>query len=336
MNPPGVDWSKDRYEVTHVNCAKFWQDLRNTTAHYSNSTFTIDSLKDDYQQLFVRLVLGHVHKLIHATDSRPPIPPLRLFLLGTAGTGKTRAIHTLLQNLQDELANFGLPCDFIRPAAPTGSAAFNMRFGATTIHRLIHWFAPKSFLRLLPGSPALERLQTNLANTRLVLFDEVFMVGRQFMGKIDDRLKQAKAGRPHSNASLGGLSCVCVGDPAQCEAMRDQQLYDVTPHKRTQDGETNEAARFSNVGLSVYNEFEDVIILKNVHRIRKIDGDQMTDTDQAYNERATDFMNMLHKLRDLRWTLKDYYWLVQRKRSSLRKQSSWNRLLLGHKRKIDH
>ena len=43
----------------------------------------------------------------------------------------------------------------------------------------------------------------------------------------------------------------------------------------------------------------------------------MTDADHAFNERATDFMNMLHKLRDLRWTLKDYYWLVQRKRSRL-------------------
>ena len=43
----------------------------------------------------------------------------------------------------------------------------------------------------------------------------------------------------------------------------------------------------------------------------------MTDADHAYNDRATQFMNVLHKLRDLRWTMKDYYWLVQRKRSRL-------------------
>ena len=257
VNPVDVDWSQHRHEVTHGNCAKFWQDLRRAAAQQSDSTFSIDSLQDDYQQLFVRLVLRHVQKLIDATDSSPPIPPLRLFLLGTAGTGKTRAVHTLLQNLHTELAKSGLPCDFVRSAAPTGSAAFNMRFGATTIHRLIRWFAPTTFCRLLPGSAALERLQTNLANARLILFDEISMVGRQFMGKIDDRLKQAKAGRTPSDASLGGLSCVCVGDPAQCEAMGDQQLYDVKPHKRTQDGETNAAARFSNIGLSVYSEFQE-------------------------------------------------------------------------------
>ena len=67
----------------------------------------------------------------------------------------------------------------------------------------------------------------------LLLLDEVSMVDRQMMGHIDSRLEQAKAGRNPQTESLGGCSCVIVGDPAQCEAIMDQQIYDVAPHKDT-------------------------------------------------------------------------------------------------------
>ena len=91
-----------------------------------------------------------------------------------------------------------------------------MRFSATTIHRLIHWFTPGFFRKLNSGSPELVRFQSFLRETKIILIDEISMVGRQFMGKIDARLKQGKAGEPGADESLGGLSCVCVEDPAQC------------------------------------------------------------------------------------------------------------------------
>ena len=252
---------------------------------------------------------------MEAATSKKSCKPLRLFLLGTAGTGKTRAIKTLLQCMQNQLTNAGFSLNFIRCAAPTGSAAFNLRFSATTIHRLIHWFNPNKFRQMEPGSTELARFQSFLQDTKMILIDEVSMVGRQFMGKIDARLKQGKAGAPGADESLGGLSCVCVGDPAQCEAMKDQQLYDVTPHKDTGSEQAKESARFSNIGLSVYDEFEDVIILSTVHRLRFIEKPNMSQEDIDYNDRATRFMNTLHKLRDLRWKLEDYFWLCKRKRS---------------------
>ena len=48
------------------------------------------------------------------------------------------------------------------------------------------------------------------------------MIGRQGMGRIDSRCKQAKS----SHEMLGGMSMACIGDPAQCEAIFDQQIYD--------------------------------------------------------------------------------------------------------------
>ena len=57
------------------------------------------------------------------------------------------------------------------------------------------------------------------------------MIGRQFMGKINSRLQQAKQGQNTAQELLGGVSLIGIGDVAQCEAINDQQLYDLTQHK---------------------------------------------------------------------------------------------------------
>ena len=106
------------------------------------------SVDDDFQQLFLQMVLQHMRRILAGDE----VAPLRLLLLGTAGTGKTLAVQTLLQHLHFQIRDLRLPQSTVRVAAPTGSAAFNMRWGATTVHRLIHWFRPPHFSDLKPGS----------------------------------------------------------------------------------------------------------------------------------------------------------------------------------------
>ena len=108
----------------------------------------MEGLNDDLQVLFVSLLLEHADEVFRSWEAKKQPKPLRLFLLGTAGTGKTTAIQTALQELQNQLAATGLTRNFIRVAAPTGSAAFNMRFNATTGHRPIRWFNPRFFEEL--------------------------------------------------------------------------------------------------------------------------------------------------------------------------------------------
>ena len=144
--------------------------------------------------------------------------------------------------------------------APTGTAAFNMRFNATTIHRLIHWFRPPYFKELAATDDRLHALQKHLASTWLLILDEISMVGRQMMGRIDSRTTQARAGNNPLEFTLGGISCVGVGDPAQCEAMRDQQIYDVKPHKKSVEDLDQQHVLLSNRGLHVYSEFTKVVV----------------------------------------------------------------------------
>ena len=234
--------------------------------------------------------------------------------MGTAGTGKSTATKTLLQELRRKLSGHRLEVNFFKVAAPTGTAAFNVRFNATTIHRLIQWFSPR-FWSELTDPIKINRLQTHLEQTELIVIDEISMVGRRMMGRIDSRLEQAKPSAQLSTAtSLGNTSLVAVGDPGQCQAMGDEQLYDTTPHAKTTDMTAN--SMLSNRGLNIYSEFDKYIILSQVHRVNIIK-DPTTQEDIDYNERANHFLQVLHRIRDLNLTEEDYYWLCKRKKSSL-------------------
>ena len=197
----------------------------------------------------------------------------------------------------------------MRVAAPTGFAAFNIRFSASTIHRLIHLLSPPYFHNLEETSDSLVKLQEHFESTELILIDEVSMVGRQMMGRIDSRLRQATAERYNNDDVLGGLSAVCVGDPAQCEAIIDQQIYDTDPHKRTNDMQEDSAAKLSNAGFNVYTQFNEVIILTHVHRLHTLEKHNLSREEKDYNDRAKRFIQIMHRLRNLDWTLEDYDWL---------------------------
>ena len=96
----------------------------------------------------------------------------------------------------------------------------------------------------------------------------------------------------------------------------DQQIYDVKPHKKSVEEADQRSVLLSNRGLAVYSEFTKVVVLTTAHRLTTIEN-PTTDEDFAFNERAEHFVQLLRRLRDLRWTVADYFWLCKRKRSQL-------------------
>ena len=90
------------------------------------------------------------------------------------------------------------------------------------------------------------------------------------MGKISSRCRQAKttAQNPHDHP-LGGLSCVAVGDPAQCPPISDDAFFDLDMHKDTQTDAAAPRVTFSNMGKLVYESFEDVIVLQFCHSVHR-------------------------------------------------------------------
>ena len=79
---------------------------------------------------------------------------------------------------------------FVRVAACTGCAAHNVRYGASSLHRLFDMRNPFKWQELPGSSERLQRFQEKMRTTRLMVFDEVSMIGRQIMGNISSPCSQ--------------------------------------------------------------------------------------------------------------------------------------------------
>ena len=78
------------------------------------------------------------------------------------------------------------------------------------------------------------------------------------------------------------------------------------------DGNDKKTTRLSNMGLAVYDEFDEAIVLTTVHRMGQIE-DPKTPEDHEYNARAHTFWDIMLRLRDSKITPEDYFWLCRRK-----------------------
>ena len=68
-------------------------------------------------------------------------------------------MQTLIQELKRVLATYKFKGTFVRIAAPTGCAAFNVRFAASTLHRLFEMRNPRKWSELSDGGATLLRSQ---------------------------------------------------------------------------------------------------------------------------------------------------------------------------------
>ena len=317
-NPPDFDWCRRWPDVDVTALRQLMDDRKDSVLQYARPDLTKEGLGDDFQRLFVELVLAHVDEVLANLDKPGDVKPLRLLLLGTAGTGKTLAVQTLMQELQRLLGSRRYAGDFVQVAAPTGCAAFNIRFAASTLHRLFDMRNPRKWSEIAEHSASLRRFQEKMSATHLVVFDEISMVGKQMMGKISSRCRQAKTAEQNPRGdALGGLSCVGVGDPAQCPPISDEPFFDADLHKDTTKDPAAPRVVFSNQGKLIYESFEDVIILQYCHRVHRRSGEGLTAEDEAYNARGRRFLEVMGRLRDCEWTEADYWWLCERKLSKL-------------------
>ena len=78
-------------------------------------------------------------------------------------------------------------------AAPTGCASFQLRFGASTLHRCFG--IPVGFCGAWKDKSSERFLsrKTRLDQARLFIMDEMSMIGRQMLGKIEFKLRDTLA-----------------------------------------------------------------------------------------------------------------------------------------------
>ena len=176
----------------------------------------------------------------HSESSNPRQSPLRMVVLGTAGTGKSYLIQCLKLLLKSRLC----------VAAPTGvAAAFNV--DGYTLHSLLS-LPVKGDFKPLEGK-RLQNVQETLASVEYIIIDEMSMVGRKMFGQVNRRLRQVYPNQ--SEELFGGRSCLLIGDWGQLPPVMDLPLY--TTVSRTE---------LSDLGSIDYHLFDRAVVLDHVMR----------------------------------------------------------------------
>ena len=271
---------------------------------------------------------------------------LRMFLTGTAGTGKSRTVRASVQARRDaaearaekELRAAGEIGEKGRKqaaavgdascvlAAPTGCASFQMKFGAATIHRIFG--VPCGFCGPTQNRRSerfMERVR-RLKDAALFILDEFSMVGRQMLGKILIRAQEVfgdSGGEPFPDRDF-----VMAGDPKQAQPVCDEAMYKEgsykgrahnKPKKGSAPPGTQDIGSMTDRAMLFRDSFDDVVLLRQVHRVT-YEADGMSEPEQdKYREEAEKFLDVTGRMADCTWTLQDHAFLQARNRSVLRR-----------------
>ncbi|KAE8224193.1 hypothetical protein CF319_g2875 [Tilletia indica] len=214
--------------------------------------FIRDSSLTDSQAIAFRLV-AH-------TALFPGSSPLRLLLLGEAGTGKTRVVKLL----QELLHLFG-EGDAIQVTAPTGKAASLV--GGTTQHKAFQLpvFHNKSqddkSKAFLNSAARLRTLRATYKTRRFLFCDEASMTSLQQLHTIDKTCRTARE-KEHTNEWFGGMHAIMAGDLFQLPPVTGAPLYQRPLSNRTHEDNARIAGR------SAFESFDSAIIFNEQHRVK--------------------------------------------------------------------
>ena len=149
----------------------------------------VGMLNGDQRHVFDNIKAHLLHQKLHEDkECSCAFRPLRVFVSGVGGTGKSFLIETIKTLVNSIWSMDALVCAI---AAPTGIAAFNV--GGITIHRLFqlpiehtaktasYWSLPKTSQKVM---------KTTLCNVKLFIIDEISMVSSLNLAYMHMRLEE--------------------------------------------------------------------------------------------------------------------------------------------------
>ena len=149
-----------------------------------------------------------------------PCSPMRLYIEGVAGTGKTCLVHAIIDFFTESEC-----LTYLQTSAYMAHAAGLIQ--GTTIHHALNIRVTKYGKN--QGSASFSVLQEKVARIRFFIIDEISMVGARFFSKIQTQLQ---SGKEDGGVELfGGVNLVFVGDFLQLPPVADAALYSELPER---------------------------------------------------------------------------------------------------------
>ena len=164
----------------------------------------------------------YTHVMHHVSKGNPN--PLRIFITGGAGVGKSMVLRCIYQGLLRLTAKKeGENAEDLRiiVAAPTGKAAYYAT--GTTIHSILKLLPnrnSKDYTKLSKEQRAALRLK--FKNLHTIIIDEISMVGARMFRDINLRLQEIKGNKK----LFGGLNVIVFGDLYQLSPIMDDWVFE--------------------------------------------------------------------------------------------------------------
>ena len=148
--------------------------------------------------------------------------PFYLFLTGGAGVGKSHLVRTKVQTVNRLFAvNIQEQDSHVLVCAPTGAAAYNIS-GVTCHSAFLLPLSTKKSDDYIPlSSEKLAMLKDAFSNIKLIIIDEISMVGADTLLTIHRRLCDVMT----NSQPFGGMSILCVGDLLQLPPVAQRPVF---------------------------------------------------------------------------------------------------------------
>lgn len=148
--------------------------------------------------------------------------PLKIFVSGCAGVGKSLLIktiyHLILDLINKQSCAEDLDSTKIVLTAPTGKAAFLI--GGNTLHSAFKLPLSGSTVDAL-SADITNTIRANFKNLKLIIIDEISMVGSTLFNNLNQRLQILKG----TYENFGGISILLFGDFFQLPPVKDRFIF---------------------------------------------------------------------------------------------------------------
>lgn len=176
---------------------------------------------DQYKRFMNRLNRKQHTFMINVLNKVKKNEKFHHLVVGESGTGKSNLIKAVDQCVERHLRkldNTDPDKDRVILCSYTGKASFNI--GGITLHSAFHLPLKASEMKPLSVS-TLDQVRKSFSKLRLVIIDEVSMIGSSLFSWVNFRLQQIF----DSKELFGGISVILFGDFNQLKPVKDTWIY---------------------------------------------------------------------------------------------------------------
>ena len=224
--------NSDSKDANNDSASDFFETVRKQTDIETDEQLkeAVEGLSPDQLAVYELFVKNVEHYYLHKSQncSCGKFEPLRLFVSGFGGSGKSHLIRTLMayQYIRSEVKKE--PCHFLL-GAPTGIASHNI--GGMTLHSM--WNLPVNHGNSKRSSDHEEyrKLKSNQINIMRanykhacgLIIDEVSMISNRMLMAINLRMNEVLGSK--NDEAFGGMPTVVFGDLFQLEPVNGCQPF---------------------------------------------------------------------------------------------------------------